>query len=187
MPDITLQQWFKSVALAASKPLLVTSHNLTNEARKYIKTLHNTVLNTSDKNLKDNAVAKGYEVIGDTAYLETFYSLASRNLYCSTTGVLMAFDNSNPSNEPFTVSFNRKLGSVGPSRCKPTHKHLHYKENLDVVCRAVNLAQRNFTSDQIQVWIDWIVECWTIAEVFSQENPEFEVEDETQDSDEDIE
>jgi hypothetical protein len=99
----------------------------------------------------------------------------------------MAFDKSDPSKEPFTVSFNRKLGSVGPSRCKPTHKHLHYEGNLDVVCRALNLSQRNFTSEQIQGWLDWIVECWTTAEVFSQENPDFEAEEETEDSDEDIE
>ena len=62
--------------------------------------------------------------------------------------------------EPYTVSFNRKIGSVGPSRCNPTAKHLHYEENLDVVCRALNLAQRNFTSAVIQGWVDWIVECW---------------------------
>jgi hypothetical protein len=116
------------------------------------------------------------------ASLDTFYSLASRNLYCSTTGVLIAFDNSNPSKEPFTVSFNRKIGSVGP-RCKPTQKHLHYEENLYVVCRALNLAQRNFTSEQIQGWVNWIVECWTTAEVFSQENPDYEVVEDIEDSD----
>jgi hypothetical protein len=186
MPDRILQGWFKSVALAASYPRTITPHCLTNEARKFIANLHKTVDKMNDKKIIDEAVEKGYEVIGEIASVEYFYSLASQNLYCSTTGVLIAFDKSNPSMEPFTVSFNRKIGSVGP-RCKPTHKHLHYEENLDVVCRALNLAQRNFTSEQIQGWVDWIVECWTIAEVFSQENPEFEVEDATQDSDEDIE
>jgi hypothetical protein len=88
----------------------------------------------------------------------------------------IAFDNSNVSKEPYTVSFNLKLGSVGP-RCKPIQKHLHYEDNLDVVCRALNLAQRNFTSEQIQGWVNWIVECWTITEVFSQENPDYEVEE----------
>jgi hypothetical protein len=80
------------------------------------------------------------------------------------------------------VSFNRKIGSVGP-RCKPTQKHLHYEENLYVVCRALNLAQRNFTSEQIQGWVNWIVECWTTAEVFSQENPDYEVVEDIEDSD----
>jgi hypothetical protein len=183
MPDITLQGWFKSVAFAASYPRTITPHCLTKEARKFIANLHTTVDKMNDKKLKEESVDKGYEFIGDSASLETFYSLAYRNLYCSSTGVLMAFDNNGPSLEPFTVSFNRKLGSVGP-RCKPTHKHLHYEGNLDVVCRAL---KRNFTSEQIQGWVDWIVECWTIAEVFSQENPDFEAEDETQDSDEDVE
>jgi hypothetical protein len=171
MPDLILQNWFKAVALTANITPIITPHNLTQVARNYIGALHSVTLNTNDKKLIDESVEKGYEVIGDTASLETFYSLASQNLYCSITNVLMAFDNNDPSLEPFTVSFNRKLGSVGPSRCKPTHKHLYYKENLDVVCRALNLAQRNFTSEQIQGWVNWIVECWTIADVFSQENP----------------
>jgi hypothetical protein len=182
MPDLILQSWFKAVALASSDPPIITPHILTQEARNYIGALHNVTLNMNDKKYIDEAVEKGYDVIGDTASLETFYSLASRNLYCSTTGVLIAFDNSNPSKEPFTVSFNRKIGSVGP-RCKPSHKHLHYEENLDVVCRALNLAQRNFTSEQIQVWVDWIVEKWKIVEVFSQENPDYEVEEDIEDSD----
>ena len=180
MADRILQGWFKSVALAASNPLSITPHCLTQEARQYIKTLHYIILNISDKKLIDESVDKGYEVIGETASLETLNSLASLNLYCSSTGVLMAFDKSNSSKEPFTVSFNRKLGSEGP-RCNPTHKHLHYRENLDVVCRALNLAQRNFTSEQIQGWLDWIVECWTIAKEFAVELPEFEVEEDSED------
>jgi hypothetical protein len=68
---------------------------------------------------------------------------------------------------------------LGP-RWKPTQKHLHYDCNLKVVCRALNLAQ-------IQAWVDWIILCWGKTEVFAVELPEFEVEDETQDSDEDIE
>jgi hypothetical protein len=122
-----------------------------------------------------------------------FYSLASRNKYCSSTGVLIAFDKSNPSKEPHSQchigcslssleksqyrSTDRRCGSEGSSRCKPTHKHLHYEGNLDVVCRALNLGQNNFASAEIQGWMDWIIRCWTTMEVFAREHPDFYVEE----------
>jgi hypothetical protein len=59
--------------------------------------------------------------------------------------------------------------------------YLHYEKNLDVVCCALNLAQRNFTSVVIQGWIDWIVQCWSTTEVFARENPGFEIGDDDDD------
>jgi hypothetical protein len=56
---------------------------------------------------------------------------------------------------------------------------------LDVVCRALNLGQRNFSSELIQGWLDWIRECWTTMDVFALENPEFEVEEDEEEDDED--
>jgi hypothetical protein len=187
MPDRILQGWFKAVALAARNPPPVTSHSLTSDEKKYIKKLHQLNQKHDKEDIIDKADAKGYQVIGTTATLKFFLSLASKNLYCSTTGILISFDNSNQSKEPFTVSFNRKIGSVGP-RNKPTVKHLHYVGNLDVVCRAFNLAQRNFTSVVIQGWIDWIVQCWSTTEVFARENPDFEIgEDDDEEFDDDEE
>lgn len=78
---------FKAVALAAFNPTLVTSHIVTTAEKNYIKVLHNLTFK-DDKKKKDEALEKGYETIGDTASLDHFYDLASRNLYCSTTGVL---------------------------------------------------------------------------------------------------
>ena len=176
MPDRILQTWFKAVAQAASNPPPVTAHIMTEDAEKYIKALHTVTLRMNDKKILDEADAKGYQVIGTTATLNFYYSLAKKDQYCSTTRVLMAFDKSNTSMEPFTVSFNRRIGSVGP-RSKPTAKHLHYEDNLDVVCRALNLGQRNFTSEQIQGWVDWIIQCWSTNIVFAPENTDFEVEE----------
>ena len=177
MPDRILQTWFKDVAQAASNPPPVRPHRLNSDHKKYIKTLHNAALSMTDKKIIEEAEDKGFQVIGVTALLKYYYSLAEKDQYCSTTRVLLAFDNSNTSREPFALSFNRKLGSVGP-RNKPTVKHLHYEGNLDVVCRALNLAQRNFTSAVIQGWVDWIVECWSTTEVFARENPDFEIGEE---------
>ena len=49
MPDMILQGWFKSVALAAVNPPIITPHNLTQEARKYIGALHNVTHNTGER------------------------------------------------------------------------------------------------------------------------------------------
>ena len=184
MQDRILQIWFKAVALAAIGPPPATPHVLNKEEKKYIKKLYGTTV-LNDATYQDCSTTKGFEVIGETASLNYFYLLASQSKYCSSTGVFMAFNKSNPSKEPFTLSFNRKRGSEGPSRCKPTEKHLHYEGNLDVVCRALNLAKGNFTTEQIQRCVDWIIECWTIAEVFSHENPDFAVEEDVDESDED--
>jgi hypothetical protein len=150
MPDRILQGWFKAVALAARNPPLLTPHTLNEDAKAFIKNLHETIAKLNDKKIVDEAGAKGYEVIGQTVKVEKLYAMASNNLYCSFTNVRMAIDKENPSLEPFRVSFNRRIGSAGPSRNKPTFKHLHYERNLDVVCKALNLAQRNFTSEVIQ-------------------------------------
>jgi hypothetical protein len=117
MPDRILQIWFKAVASAFSNPPHpVTPHTLNNDAKKFIKNSH-TLHKLKDKKIVDEADHKGYEVIGgETASLKCFYLLAQEDLFCSTTRAPIAFDKSNPSNEPFTVSFNRKIGSVGPSR-----------------------------------------------------------------------
>jgi hypothetical protein len=58
---------------------------------------------------RDFVCCKGYEVIGDTASLDYLYSLASQNVYCSTTNVRMTFNNNDPSLEPFTVSSQGNL------------------------------------------------------------------------------
>jgi len=56
-------------------------------------------------------------------------------------------------------------------------KHLHYEGNLDVVCRALNLAQNNFSSEMIH----GISQRWTAIEEFAPENSDFEVEDDEED------
>ena len=188
MPDRILQGWFKAVSqAAATPPPHVTPHTLTKDAKSYIKKLHQLTQRNDKKDIIDKAVAKGYQFIGQTVKVEQLYAMASKNLYCSFSNVRMVFDKENPSKEPYTVSFNRKIGSVGPSRCKPTAKHLHYEENLDVVCRALNLAQRNFKSAEIQAWVNWIVQCWSTTEVFARDNPDFEIGEEDDDDEDDEE
>ena len=185
MSDRTFQAWFNSVAAAARNPQPITPHILNPSEKRFVKALHNTTMNTNDKKLLDDAAAKNYRTVGVTADLKHFYDLAQADLYCSTTRVPISFDTSNTSKEPFTVSFNRRTGSVG-DRCKPHTKHLHYGGNLDVVCRALNLAQRNFSSAVIQEWIDWIVSEWYIAPISAVDNIDW-VEGEDNESDEDDE
>ena len=185
MSDRTFQAWFKSVAAAARNPQPITPHTLNSSEKRFVKHLHSNISAVNDKKLLDDAAAKNYRTVGVTADLKHFMSLAQADLYCSKTRVPMSFDLSNTSNEPFTVSFNRRTGSVG-DRCKPHTEHLHYVENLDVVCRALNLAQRNFSSDVIQVWIDWIVSEWYNAPISAVDDIDW-VEGEDNESDEDDE
>ena len=98
---------------------------------------------------------KGYAIVGATADWTDVLNLLQDSLYCARTKVPLAFDKSSPSLEPFVASANRILGSVGP-RHKAHTKHLHYLANLEVVCRALNLAQRNFSADVIMEWVRWI-------------------------------
>ena len=86
MPDISLQGWFKAVAqAAATPPPPVAPHTLTKDAKSYINTLHNFALNMNDQKIIDEAADKGYQVIGVTASLKYYYSLAEKDQYYSTT------------------------------------------------------------------------------------------------------
>ena len=109
----------------------------------------------NDNKIRTDSAKKNYDVEGETLSLLDAKRICSQFSHCVTTGVSLSMDESNPSSEPFRLSLNRIQGHDGP-RTKPTKKYLHSKENVEASCRALNLAQRNFTTEMIVEWVNHI-------------------------------
>jgi len=147
--DRTLYQWFSKIVAAKNGPIMENVPTLTKADEQVCRTCFNRN-SADDRIIVKDAQLKGYTVApGPTAEAEQFVDMVRKQRFCSTTNVTYDFVSG-----PNCISVNRKVGYTGDrNKSIGKVKYLHSLNNIEPSCRALNLAQRDFSKDQIMEWV----------------------------------